>query len=72
MYYKLPKPCIFSMDISYPLVVGRKFDAIICDPPYGVKAGSKKTKAADKRKQVSLEENKHEPAAEELAGIFSK
>lgn len=40
-YYGLPKPNILAMDISYPTILPGKFDAIVCDPPYGVKAGSK-------------------------------
>jgi len=46
-----------------------KFDAIVCDPPYGVKAGCKKTKAKDK---ASVKEHKWNEADESSLGIFTK
>jgi tRNA (guanine10-N2)-methyltransferase len=43
-HYKMPVPEIFVMDCSNPAISGgargRLFDAIVCDPPYGVRARS--------------------------------
>ena len=68
-YYGLPKPSIIAMDIAYPTMLLRKFDAIVCDPPYGVKAGSKMTKAGNK---ASSQESKWNIANEGTIGIFTK
>lgn len=49
-YYQLPKPEIFAMDATQPSFRNdnfEKFDCIVCDPPYGVRARSKKTKKMD-------------------------
>ncbi|CAI2370842.1 unnamed protein product [Moneuplotes crassus] len=68
-YYGLPKPCIVAMDISYPTMLLKKFDAIVCDPPYGVKAGSKKTQPND---VASVKESKWKINNETTLGIFTK
>ena len=70
-YYNLPKPNISAMDMSYPLYKDSTFDAIICDPPYGIKAGSKKTKVVKDRKKHHNEDVK-EVESETRAGIFTK
>lgn len=44
-WYGLPMPNVIAMDFSFPILRYREiFDAIVCDPPYGIRAGSKKTK----------------------------
>ena len=68
-YYGLPKPWIVAMDISFPTMLLKKFDAIVWDPPYGVKAGSKKTSALDK---ASCKESKWKINNEHTLGIFTK
>jgi tRNA (guanine10-N2)-methyltransferase len=72
-FYGLPKPWIVAMDISYPtLKISKtklKFDAIVWDPPYGVKAGPKKTKAKDK---ASVKEHRWNKEDESTLGIFTK
>ena len=70
-YYNLPKPCIAAMDLAYPLFKNNTFDAIVCDPPYGIKAGSKKTKAIKDRKKRNDEDAK-EFSNEQRVGIFTK
>mmetsp|Transcript_35084 Transcript_35084/g.34753 ORF Transcript_35084/g.34753 Transcript_35084/m.34753 type:complete len:132 (+) Transcript_35084:192-587(+) len=57
------------MDISYPTMLLKKFDAIVCDPPYGVKAGSKKTQPND---VASVKESKWKINNETTLGIFTK
>lgn len=57
------------MDMSFPTFLYGKFDAIVCDPPYGVKAGSKKTKSNDK---ASGMESKWKINNEHTIGIFTK
>lgn len=38
-------PNVIAMDFSFPILrYWEIFDAIVCDPPYGIRAGSKKTK----------------------------
>lgn len=72
-YYGLAKPNIVAMDMAYPLFMHNKFDAIVCDPPYGVKAGAKKTKVIKDRKKRNNEEGKETAEEGEIrAGIFSK
>ena len=42
-YYKIQRPQIMAMDFSVPLYRHHNepiFDAIVCDPPYGVRARS--------------------------------
>ena len=40
-HYGLPFPEILVMDVARPLLrLGLSFDAVICDPPYGVRARS--------------------------------
>lgn len=41
-YYELPQPDFWVQDITCPMVRTDRpvFDAIICDPPYGVRARS--------------------------------
>ncbi|CAI2370942.1 unnamed protein product [Moneuplotes crassus] len=68
-YYGLPKPSIIAMDISYPTMLLNKFDAIVCDPPYGVKAGSKKSKLKEK---VSEKEPKTKIINDSTFGMLSK
>lgn len=54
-WYGLPLPNILAMDWSYPIYQHREiFDAIVCDPPYGIWAGSKKTKATDEKSNKYL------------------
>ena len=40
-YYGLPMPEIFTQDVLKPQLRG-KLDAIVCDPPYGIRVRSKK------------------------------
>jgi tRNA G10 N-methylase Trm11 len=41
-YYGLPSPDFWIQDITQPMIRTDKptFDAIVCDPPYGVRARS--------------------------------
>jgi tRNA G10 N-methylase Trm11 len=41
-HYNLPHPCISCQSIHSPSFTRPIFDAIICDPPYGIRAVSKK------------------------------
>eukprot|EP00924_Labyrinthula_sp_SR-Ha-C_P012562 snap_masked-scaffold_10-processed-gene-10.26-mRNA-1 protein AED:0.22 eAED:0.22 QI:0/0/0/0.33/1/1/3/0/519 len=62
--YNLQKPEIFRMDFS-PRGICLKydsfFDAIICDPPYGIRAGARKSTSKDETYTKKLQEhpNKH-------------
>jgi tRNA G10 N-methylase Trm11 len=51
----MPIPEIFVMDCSNPAIVagqrGPLFDAIVCDPPYGVRARSQKVGVSDTKKK---------------------
>jgi len=41
--YKLPYPDFFRMDITYPCLLPLEiFDAVLCDPPYGIRAMARK------------------------------
>jgi tRNA (guanine10-N2)-methyltransferase len=41
--HKLERPEIIRMDFTHPTIRGAEmFDAIVCDPPYGIRAASKK------------------------------
>jgi len=43
-HYKLPPPDLWAGDNSIPCLRGSGlFDSIICDPPYGVRAGARKS-----------------------------
>lgn len=58
--YKLTKPEIIRMDYSplglcYRNLPKGLFDAIICDPPYGIRAGARKT-GRKKKKNEKVEE----------------
>ncbi len=49
--YKLPHPDIVRMDFTQPSL--RKvelFDAVVCDPPYGIRAASKQFGQHSKKK----------------------
>jgi tRNA (guanine10-N2)-methyltransferase len=49
-WYNLPLPMISAMDWSRPSYEHEEiFDAIVCDPPYGVRARSQKTKTAKEK-----------------------
>lgn len=53
-HYKMPVPEIFVMDCSNPCISANRgplFDAIVCDPPYGVRARSKKVGVSDTKKR---------------------
>ena len=56
--FKLPYPDILRMDFTQPsLRRSEMFDAIICDPPYGIRAGSKKFgKRSKKEEKAGLTE----------------
>lgn len=47
--YGLPRPELMCADLSLrsPFRGGVRFDGIVCDPPYGVRAGARKTGAKD-------------------------
>lgn len=51
--YQLPRPQIFRQDINHPPIKKQVnfFDAIICDPPYGFRACSKKSGLSDIKKE---------------------
>ena len=76
--YGLPRPQIIRQDINHPGVKKNNhvFDAIICDPPYGYRACSKKTglseykkekreKRINKKKEEMLKENENNEENEE-------
>ncbi|KAH8582952.1 RNA methylase [Cryptosporidium sp. chipmunk genotype I] len=42
-YYKLERPGIIRMDISQSSIRSSWIDAIVCDPPYGIRATSRTT-----------------------------
>jgi tRNA G10 N-methylase Trm11 len=45
-HYALPRPELVVADHAYsPFVFDSRFDAIVTDPPYGVRAGARKTEA---------------------------
>ena len=57
-HYKMPVPEIFVMDCSNPAFHGQAattrgplFDAIVCDPPYGVRARSQKVGISETKKK---------------------
>lgn len=73
-HYKLPRPDFLAMDISAlqfnlgksssGLALRPVFDAIVCDPPYGVRARSQKAGIRDSRKEKTqkvVSEDKQEP-----------
>jgi tRNA (guanine10-N2)-methyltransferase len=41
-YYGIPQPDFWVQDITQPMIRNDRplFDAIVCDPPYGVRARS--------------------------------
>lgn len=42
--YGLPRPEVLRWDIAHlPLTAGARWDAIVCDPPYGIRAGGRKS-----------------------------
>ena len=51
--YGLPRPQIIRQDINHPSFKKKNntFDAIVCDPPYGYRACSKKTGLSDYKKE---------------------
>jgi tRNA (guanine10-N2)-methyltransferase len=50
-HYKMPVPEIFVMDCSNPSFRGPPLlDAIVCDPPYGVRARSQKVGVSERKK----------------------
>lgn len=51
-HYKMPLPEIFAMDCSNPAMQRQGlFDAIVCDPPYGVRARSQKVGISETKKR---------------------
>lgn len=54
-HYKLPYPDFFIMDCAKPAFQldyrGPLFDAIVCDPPYGVRARSQKVGISETKKK---------------------
>lgn len=51
--YKLEKPNIIRMDcINTNLRHSEAFDAIVCDPPYGLRAMTKTAGKKEKKKRV--------------------
>jgi tRNA (guanine10-N2)-methyltransferase len=57
-HYGLPLPEFWVQDIHTPMVRMRgKFDAIVCDPPYGVRAMVQKVGMTEK-KENKIEERK--------------
>ena len=59
--FKLPHPDILRMDFTQPsLKKSEMFDAVICDPPYGIRAGSKKFgKHSKKEGKTDLSEEEY-------------
>ncbi len=57
--YDLPKPCLIRGDMSKAGICIRTnkpiLDAIICDPPYGVRAGAKKSGSAKRVAKIPEE-----------------
>lgn len=59
IHYKFPMPNLFIMDCAkQSFQRGGIFDAIVCDPPYGVRARSKKVGISDTKmkRKARLEE----------------
>jgi tRNA G10 N-methylase Trm11 len=59
--YQLPKPEILRMDCTNDLLKSREmFDAIICDPPYGLRASAQVSGLRDRpnRKEISEEKER--------------
>jgi tRNA (guanine10-N2)-methyltransferase len=55
--YKLPHPEVFRMDATFPcLQPCELFDAILCDPPYGIRAMARKVGQRSKKDQPMLTE----------------
>jgi len=52
-HYRMPVPEIFVMDCSRPSLNtrGGLFDAVVCDPPYGVRARSQKVGISETKKK---------------------
>jgi tRNA (guanine10-N2)-methyltransferase len=78
-YYKLPRPEIIRSDNSLycrhfrhhaqdqsfsPPIASPLYDAIICDPPYGIRAGARKTGSKLDQPRPVLEENRHDHIAQ--------
>ena len=63
--YGLPRPQLCRMDfLNLPLKSAPLFDAIVCDPPYGIRALSKKS---GKAHQDGEEELKEKPSTQEVS-----
>jgi len=63
--YDIPRPDILRMDFS-PLGRGMRnlsiYDAILCDPPYGIRAGARKVGRSERKKlKRPLQENLPKP-----------
>jgi tRNA G10 N-methylase Trm11 len=72
-WYGLPLPNILAMDFSYPVYEQREmFDAIVCDPPYGIRAGSKKTKATEENANKWIPQDKEENCGESSMGVYTE
>ena len=52
-HYKLPLPDFWVQDVHAPMLRTDKplFDAIVCDPPYGVRARTRKVGISDSYKE---------------------
>jgi tRNA G10 N-methylase Trm11 len=50
-HYRLPRPEFWVQDVHKPMIRMRevKFDAVVCDPPYGVRAMTQKVGVSDKK-----------------------
>ena len=49
-HYKLPRPEFWVQDFHRPMIKPQTlFDAIVCDPPYGVRARTHKVGIAEKK-----------------------
>eukprot|EP00475_Leptophrys_vorax_P030898 TRINITY_DN46631_c0_g1_i2.p2 TRINITY_DN46631_c0_g1~~TRINITY_DN46631_c0_g1_i2.p2 ORF type:complete len:395 (-),score=116.58 TRINITY_DN46631_c0_g1_i2:1665-2849(-) len=54
--YKLPRPEIIRSDASRPIWrSGMTFDAIVCDPPYGIREGPRKSGTKKEIKEIAPE-----------------
>ncbi|OQR90936.1 tRNA guanosine-2'-O-methyltransferase [Thraustotheca clavata] len=58
--YDLPCPDFIQWDLSQQAMCPRPFlDAIVCDPPYGLRAGARKCSANPKKKPFEVYEPSH-------------
>lgn len=53
--YNLPQPIVSHHDVNKIAYQGMCIDAILCDPPYSIRAGSRKGKAADTIKLIDTD-----------------